>query len=465
MRQPDQRKKRPAKKSLLPWVVGGIVVGLLVLTAIAVGAWKLLKPTGGLPSVGEVQQALHSAGEPQPTPRREGVVRQAAIKVAVENPKGFVDRVIPTSSGSGQAGVCYQPAGKGSYFFDRYEGTTGKLLSHTELTGVKVPQHIALSSDGSRLAVSQLAKDQNVYRSAVTLWSLQEGRVLRSDWKPYPKGDIFDVLAWVTFLDADHLLTLTTGGRLSRWDLQGEASYSVQHGNRTNSSFRTSAYTKQPQNFALSSDQHTIALYNGEGFDLLDTANGQARSQTPAFIVKISTTILGTALTSDGQRLAVYVRVSKVGQQPEELLSIWDAKTGQAVGSFPIRVRKEKPTTLPTWGGASLDWWGPNHLLLWNGNGEAVVVEANTGKGVRDLFGPHTGKEYGYVDGAARLWYEVVVPGKKATLCAIEFPTEDLQRYPGLEGDQYYPRWWLSESGAESQPAPNVYAWPRVGPG
>jgi len=71
---------------------------------------------------------------------------------------------------------------------------------------------------------------------------------------------------------------------------------------------------------------------------------------------------------------------------------------------------------------------------------------------VREVIPPSLGS-LGYVDGEGRLWYQTLVtqPAAKLLLCAVPFPGDDLQRYPGLEEGRYYPRWFLNRQGVETQ--------------
>ena len=66
-----------------------------------------------------------------------------------------------------------------------------------------VPQ--APAQDDLPPAAKEVLTEDKKFQSAVTIWSLSDGKVLQARWRPYKDGDIFKMLAWMTFLDDNRL--------------------------------------------------------------------------------------------------------------------------------------------------------------------------------------------------------------------------------------------------------------------
>ncbi len=477
------RKGRQPEKSILPWVIVGAGGGVLLLVVLGVGIWLLSRGAkkeqalannnqppivdqrgpAGQPDAG--QRPNPDQGRPKPAPAAPGLVKAATLKVPVEYQRGLVERVLLGGPGSQRAAVCTQALGGTTHVFESFDVPGGKRLCRVELTNVAVPQQMTLSPDGTRLAVAELVTLQGRLQSAISIWSLPDGKVLQSRWAPPLGNDVFANLRRMTFLDSNRLLTVTLGRQLALWNVSGEPVYTKDLKiPGLFDSLTEDPYTKQPQNFALSADRGSIALFNGVGFDVLDTGTGQLRVKTAPFIGQ-GQSIHGVALDRDASRLAVYLWVPGP-KGIDDRLVLWDLKANQQKGPFQIRVQKQNTAGRFTWGGNALSWWGPDHLLLWGGNGNALVLEAATGAPLRELEGPQNGR-YGFDDPDGRVWYAGNVPTQaKAFLCAVDLPREELQKDQGLDG-KYYKRWWLVESGIAAQAeAGDVRprAFPRVGP-
>src|SRR5262249_51605246 len=121
--------------------------------------------------------------------------------------------------------------GKSVHFLDRYEVSTAKSLGRTSLGELRAPELMSLSPSGTLFAAKEVLTENKKFESAVTIWSLTDGKVLQSKWRPYPGGDIFKMLALISFLDDNRLLTVTTHRLVGLWNLKGESLYSVKHDN------------------------------------------------------------------------------------------------------------------------------------------------------------------------------------------------------------------------------------------
>lgn len=478
----DPRATRNVQKegtSILPWVVFVSVVGVF-LTGIGLAIWssasdsKKDEPIAHNNQPAPVPVPVPVQPNPGPRPARPAPpplpeapppLKAAAIKIPVEYLGLLTERVLLAGPGSQRAGICSRSIEGKTHYFACFDVPAGKRSSHTELPNLGVLQQMSLSPDGSRLAVVEMMSGQGP-ESAITIWSLPEGQVLLSRWKPYPGPNSLGVLKKIIFLDANRLLTITTGKQMTLWDLSGEAVYSIEHKIPGRLDILVEdPHTRQPNNFALSADRGSLALFNGSGFDVMDTATGEARGKTGDLVGR-GASVHGVALDRHAGRLAVYLWVLEKGTL-EDRVVVWNLKTNQQAGSFPIRVKKQTTGRVGGWSGNALSWWGQDHLLLWGGNNNALVLDAATGQPLRELAAPQHGR-CGFDDPDGRLWYDVSLHKKaKAYLCAVDFPREDLQGDAGLDGE-YYKRWWLTDNGIAGEPDANdarLTAFPRVGPG
>ncbi|MBV9126095.1 MAG: hypothetical protein JO112_22310 [Planctomycetes bacterium] len=476
----DEEEDRPIRKkrrgprsekstgSLTVWLVVGGVAGVLLLGGGALVLWKL----AGRPKEGAAGQASTSSLQPasgvsgsSPAARTAGGVAPAAVKVPVESPQGRTDRVLLATGAGHLVGICYRHTTPNTpWFVDFYNVDQGKRTGHIDLANMGIPQQVVLSPDGTLLAVAELLPARGGLESAVTIWSVSDGRILQSKWRPYGGSGASGALVWMTFLNGNRLLTLTTEGQLSLWNQPGQAVYSFKHATPGQTVLlMTDPYTKQPNNFALSADRSTVALFNGSGFDLVNTATGQPRSQTGPLVPTPGGSIRALALNRDGSRLAVFLWGFQ-GQNIQAYLALWDFQAQRGTGPLPSRVTMDN-TNDNKWPGVALSWWGPNHLLLWDGNANALVLDAASGQPQRQLEGAFFGQA-AYDDPEGRLWYHT--PSKpQAYLCGVDFPDQEVQGNQALDAGKYYPLWWLTANGVDSQPErndPRSLGLTRAGP-
>ncbi len=355
-------------------MIGGSVAGVLLLTGIIVTICLLVGGSKKDQQAANNQPAPQGQPNPRPQPgpgpgpapgpgprpaqQPPGLVKPAAFKVPVEYQGWMTERVLLAGAGGQRAGICSKGLDGKTHIFELFDVPGGKRLSRTELTNVAVPQQMSLSPDGTRLAVAEMLAGGAGFESAITIWSLADGRVVQSRWKPNPGPDIFGTLAWMTFLDANRLLTLTTGKKLALWNIPGQAVYTVDL--KVPGRFDTlmsDPYTKQPQNFALSADRGSLALFNGVGFNIVDTSTGQVRTRTGSFVGQGSS-VHGLALDANASRLAVYLWVPGPRGIDDQVV-VWDLKANQQLGSFPIRVQKQNTAGMFNWGGNALQLVGP----------------------------------------------------------------------------------------------------------
>ena len=149
---------------------------------------------------------------------------------------------------------------------DAFDSKSGRGLGGFKMGAAQSAESIALSPDGSRLSITERL---DLQETVVSVWSVPDGQELIARWKPYvyKPGDILNShwykIVWATFLTADRLLTLTSGGRVAVWsipdgksiyDVQAATPEAIQHFSRDNG-------TQEPANFSLSQDRRLLALH------------------------------------------------------------------------------------------------------------------------------------------------------------------------------------------------------------
>lgn len=487
-RKNRSRRLRKKGKSTRPLLIIGSVAGVLLLILIGIGIWalgaskKTASPANSDPRnlVSGASQGVNAGQQPNAAPQIPDLVRAAAIKVPVEYQKGITERVL-LGAGGQRAGICVSdPGNNNAHVFDLFDVPAGKRLSRTNLMNIRVPQQMTLSPDGTRLAVAELTNQNKKFETAITVWSLPDGKLLQSSWKPYADDKESSTLGWMTFLDADRLFTVTVLGRMALWDAQGKAIYAIEHKiPGTWVMLTEDPYTKQPQSFSLSADRGSIAISNGVGFDVLDIATGKVRVKTRPFVGQ-ACSVRGVALDRNASRLAVDLWVpGGPGAGIDEQIVVWDLKANEKIGTLPLRLRTE---VLPALGdlakargtgyaGNALSWWGNDHLLLWSATGSALAIEAASGRPLREVQGPRGGGvtdgQFGFGDPDGRLWYYITLPIQaEAFSCALDFPGDEARTDQGLDGE-FYKRWWLTNHGVYARALANdvrTTVFPRVGP-
>ena len=252
----------------------------------------------------------------------------------------------------------------------------------------------AVSPDGKWLAVIRSAPSEG---HAVVVYSVSDGQLARefTPYRPAPGvgGVLGSQLVWVALLPGDRLLTIHSGGGFDIWSvpaLQRIGGYAPPA--PVNPPIATNFFTICPTNFALTPDGKTLALFNGTGFSFFDVATATETARTEA-VMKAGWpgSFWGAALRSDGDRFACFC--STFTPAPTDAFYVWEPKTGKQVSKW--RSKLQAP---------GCAWWGPDHLVLWQGGlGRSDVFSVATGQVVAKLKFDGIGK-FGTVPPSGKLW-------------------------------------------------------------
>jgi hypothetical protein len=311
---------------------------------------------------------------------------------------------------------------------------------------------MALSPDGSHLAIEDIFRNQDeTFDHFVTLLSLPAGKAVFRRWQPYPtvapmprdKATEFQ-LAWMTFLDANRLLTLTQGGWVSLWSLPGRKPLYTKRPIVPKSlpELGRDSYSWEPSTFAVSPDRHNLALAQGDGVVLVDTATGKVTGILPRPNgIGIFPQFQGMAISPDGKRLAAAIGFVENGAFRGNRMIIWDIPERRVMGSYRL---------LNAMAGTALTWWGNHHLLILIGNnGESVLWSAETGKPLRQCFGPDRGR-YGNGSQDGKLWYVSSVTEANTRLLLYRAPDDFLAKDPTEhDGRGFLKQIWFTVNGVE----------------
>jgi hypothetical protein len=349
--------------------------------------------------------------------------------------------------------ICYQRANEQNKLHCVVYGLPRGSLQRTfELTTLVAPQNMALSPDGSHLAIEDIFSNQDeTFDHLVTVLSLPAGKAVFRRWQPYPtvapmpreKAKEFQ-LAWMTFLDANRLLTLTQGGWVTLWSLpERKPLYSKRPiVPKTLRELGRDSYSWLPSNFALSPDRNNLTLEQGDGVVLVDTATGNVTETLPRPNgIGNFPQFQGMAISPDGKRLAAAIGFTDNSAFRGNRIIIWDIPKRRVMGSHRL------PNSMA---GTALTWWGSHHLLILKGNdGESLLWSTETGKPLRQCFAPDRGR---YVNGSldGKLWYVSSVTENNTRLLAYASPDDFLAKDPTEHGGPgYLKQIWLTVDGVE----------------
>lgn len=158
------------------------------------------------------------------------------------------------------------------------------------------------SPDGDRVVVVEPRDGRRV-----DVWSLADGKHVVG-WLPFEK-DADSKVRWVGMLDATHVVTLGTAGKLALWELPNcKAIWSAEG-------------VRGP--VALSAGRKLAALPRNGSYEIVDVAKGEVRGLLgPASYRSVE----AAAFRPDGQELAAAVRTDGPGLSAIR----WDLKTAKA---------------------------------------------------------------------------------------------------------------------------------------
>jgi WD40 repeat protein len=225
--------------------------------------------------------------------------------------------------------------------------TAYELLRGESSETVEVPKGSELmdvSPDG-QLAVLAVGEE----RDRLDIWSLAEGEH-RVGWRPYGDEEVQvrrqgplvitrRTVSWVRFVDGDHVLTLSHGGKLVCWRLSDVTALFLIDFQRNTSGI-------------LTPGRKYAAVFHGTLLRFFDPASGQFCGDLPLpYECTGEVNAHQIAFSPQARELAVVVPGSEVST-----VLHWDLSTGQLVSEIPAAKC-----------GIGLDWCDEEHLIVGGG--------------------------------------------------------------------------------------------------
>jgi hypothetical protein len=444
---PPRRPARPVAKSKTPWVIGFSIGGALVLAGAGVALWLILSGKG--------DEDGSELTRPKPALFPDKVIKPASRQIPLEGQDTQIKRILLAAPETNQAVLHYQIVGnKVTHRFDRYDLKTGKKLSSLEVPDLVLPHSMALSPDGTRLAIQG-----NSLISKVSVWSLPDdngkGKRLVPDFNTEGsavKTEVPNSHQWMEFLDSGRLLVVHERGTRTLWEVPGgKEVYSLKRPAGVPRLTHLDAFSKLPRDLALSPDRKTLALCNDDGFDFYDTATGKLLRKTPGLKAQGQLgNVWGTAFSPDGSQLVAFLGQYRRGPGiADHFLMRWEVKTGNKVSEAPLAWQVSVSS--------GLSWWTQGQLLVWNGiMNQPLLVDLDQGKYVRQFKLHGYGRMAPAVPGGL-LWY--ASPQErlgKPFLTGVAAPSaEDLKAPAKANNPQTgVGQWFLTPDGIENQERP-----------
>lgn len=365
-------------------IVGGIgLILLLVVGLVAAGFFAFRQ----VRVVAVQQQAAAVAPEEAAAAQAAGpggiVAVPGGVPVATEG-QGVLRIVYGGGPGGVTAlvGVRRDAAGTRIEVFDTPSGRArGKVV--TENISIN---EIVVNPDGKWLAVIVSAPFEG---HQVTLHDVATGNQV-GQFRPYSRavGDGLNVpeLVWAAFVAPDKLLTINEASGFDLWTVPGFERVAGRPPRQAHAQPRVSVngFTHSPNNFGLTPDGKTLALFTGNGFSFYDARTADLLGQTePILKDRGSANFWGAALRADGSQFVChYATYGAAG--PESVVAVWDVPTGR-------RVSAARPANRAS--SAGLGWLNKDHLAIWQGGvSSADVMRVSTGDVVGKIRMPEIGK-------------------------------------------------------------------------
>ncbi|HKA07784.1 MAG TPA: hypothetical protein VKD71_11045, partial [Gemmataceae bacterium] len=412
---------RPRSKKIHPLVIIGPIAGALLLGAVitiillARGGDK--KKTGPTGTVADVVKAP---------------AKTCPLEVA-EKDTGFL--VLPDSGGGfGLIRRKNSHPTRKDWVYEPYDLTTGRRVGKIDLVRVEEPKAWSLSPDGKHLLVIETKTFGNTEPS-MHLVSTADGKDI--DWVPFPKDSKrpFDSpsLYRAELVSNDRILALGTNRQMYFYRLSNlsepEQGKVDSVGDPLGGRWTINQDLRNQWQTAFSADRKRMAVWNGDGYSIVDTAEGREVFRTPSVLVTAKELwprnsvrrehLHGgpVAFSPDGSTLAGVVNYEFGGKQ--HLLCLWDTRAEKPPATYELPANQYNDAT-------SLRWWGRKYILMSGAKVhgtelDGMLIDSRTGLPVRQLMAPPF-KHYG-LGRDGRLWYAIGAELKEtATLNVVEGP-------------------------------------------
>ncbi len=278
-------------------------------------------------------------------------------------------------------------------WIERFDLAGGKALGKVDLPNVVDP--IAVSPDASTVLLREArAKDR------LDVVAAADGKPV-AGWRPYDKESADGkAVTWATFLDANRVLSVSSGGTLVLWTLpKCKATYVAED-----------AFVGSP---VLSPDRTLVAGFDGRGLRVLDAETGALKGEAAAPTgLGNRAEMKAAAFRPDGLELAGLFQNGTVVR--------WDLKAGTVASQFAVGV----PVA-----GTALEWAGKDHVLLDN----RLMVDL----GSKRVVWEYVGGQVGALGPDGRHWLVVrgILGQESGRLASMEAPDPSLEKAEALMAD------------------------------
>jgi hypothetical protein len=449
-REEDDRPRRRISPLVL---IGSIVGGLLLLTLVIVLVVLGSKGKLGGGKTGDVVLAP-SKTCPIEVPEKE---------------TGLL--VLPDAGGNTFGLVRKTEAIPRKWAFEPYDLAAGRRIGRLELVGVDDPKAATLSPDGKHLLITEVrgagwAGDQWLW-----LYSLPDSRRVTEDkWIPFPRDEkrVFEAPALyrAEFVASDRILALGTTRTFYSYHLPDfEATVgAVASVDKEALGKHWGAPPENSQRYqwqaAFSADRKRLAVWTGDGYVIVSTADGVELCRTPS-VRRLVHDIWPGAPAADR------VRAGPVAFSPDantlagvithdwgskkHALCFWDTREPREPTHYPLAENQFNDAP-------GLAWWGGKFVVTYGSRVEGMLIDVRSGLPRRQLMGPTYGHSGFSRDG--RLWYTASEERTKAaTLYVMDgldpdklTEADDYEQIMDLSQEFFLKRLWLEPGGVLKQP-------------
>jgi hypothetical protein len=373
----DDEPRRPSGGSSTGLLIGGFALLLVLLIACGIGGVLAFRKAQvaqeqDVAREAETQAKAKDLQDPAPVvegPRAGPGPNRPVVPAQIEG-QG-VTRMVFAGGPTGVTGLVGIRRDAAGTRVDVVDTPTGRVRGQVVTGNISINE-VGLSPDGRFAVIVKSAPGEG---HEVRLYDVAAGNELKR-FTPYNRelgGLGVPELVWVAFVAPDRLLTINEGSGFDVWTVPDLQKLAGRPPRKAHAQPRVSVngFTHSPNNFALTPDNKTLALFNGEGFSFHDARTADLLGQTePIMDGNRSANFWGAAIRADGSRFVCHY--AAYGKAWGDVVAVWEVPTGRLVSAAR---RKDGPSS------AGLAWLGRDHLAIWQGGiSSADLMRVSTGE-------------------------------------------------------------------------------------